>query len=111
MALQDDKPVEAMLEALAPALDALVATTSGHAGHARALPAEALAAAARTAGFADVEAESEPVSALSRARERAGAGGAVLVTGSLYLLERLRASRAGGPLACPAGGASGACSR
>jgi dihydrofolate synthase/folylpolyglutamate synthase len=81
-----------MLRALAPALDALVATTSGHAGHARALPAEALAAAARTAGFADVEAEPDPGAALARARERAGAGGAVLVTGSLYLLERLRAT-------------------
>ena len=92
VALQDDKPVEAMLWALAPALDALVATTSGHAGHARALPAEALAAAARTAGFADVEAEPDPGAAFARARERAGAGGAVLVTGSLYLLERLRAT-------------------
>jgi dihydrofolate synthase/folylpolyglutamate synthase len=92
VALQDDKPVGAMLGALAPALDALVATTSGHAGHARALPAEALAGAARTAGFADVEAEPDPVAALARARERAGVGGAVLVTGSLYLLERLRAT-------------------
>jgi dihydrofolate synthase / folylpolyglutamate synthase len=92
VALQDDKPLEAMLGALAPALDALVATTSGHAGHARALPAEALAAAARTAGFADVEALPDPGAALARARERAGAGGAVLVTGSLYLLERLRAT-------------------
>jgi dihydrofolate synthase / folylpolyglutamate synthase len=92
VALQDDKPVAAMLEALAPALDVLVATSSGHAGHARALPAEALAAAARIAGFGDVVAEPEPVTALARARERAGAGGAVVVTGSLYLLERLRAT-------------------
>jgi dihydrofolate synthase/folylpolyglutamate synthase len=92
VALQDDKPLEEMLGTLAPALDALVATTSGHAGHARALPAEALAAAARTAGFADAEAEPDPGAALARARERAGAGGAVIVTGSLYLLERLRAT-------------------
>jgi dihydrofolate synthase/folylpolyglutamate synthase len=92
VALQDDKPVEAMLGALAPALDALVATMSGHAGHARALPAEALSVAARAAGFADVEIEPDPGAALARARERAGAGGAVLVTGSLYLLERLRAT-------------------
>ena len=40
----------------------------------------------------DATAEAEPFIALSRARERAGAGGAVLVTGSLYLLERLRAA-------------------
>jgi folylpolyglutamate synthase/dihydropteroate synthase len=80
-----------MLAALAPALDALVATTSGHAGHARALPAEALATAARAAGVVDVVAEPDPHAALARARERAGARGAVVVTGSLYLLERLRA--------------------
>jgi dihydrofolate synthase/folylpolyglutamate synthase len=91
VALQDDKPVAAMLGALAPALDALVATTSGHAGHARALPAEALAGAARTAGFSDLVIEPDPHAALARARERAGAGGAVVVTGSLYLLERVRA--------------------
>jgi dihydrofolate synthase / folylpolyglutamate synthase len=90
--LQDDKPLVPMLEALAPALDALIATTSGHAGHARALPAQVLAEAARAAGIGEVMAESEPFIALSRARERAGAGGAVLVTGSLYLLERLRAT-------------------
>jgi dihydrofolate synthase/folylpolyglutamate synthase len=89
--LQDDKPIEAMLGALVPALDALVATSSGHAGHARALPAEALAAAARAAGSGDVLTEPDPLAALARARERAGAGGAVVVTGSLYLLERLRA--------------------
>jgi dihydrofolate synthase/folylpolyglutamate synthase len=92
VALQADKPAAAMLEALAPALDALIATTSGHEGHARALPAQALAEAARSAGMGEVMAESEPFIALSRARERAGAGGAVLVTGSLYLLERLRAA-------------------
>jgi dihydrofolate synthase/folylpolyglutamate synthase len=90
LAVQDDKPVQAMLASLAPALDALVATSSGHAGHARALPAAELAAAARAAGFADVAAEPDPAVAFTRARERAGAGGAVLVAGSLYLLERLR---------------------
>jgi folylpolyglutamate synthase/dihydropteroate synthase len=81
-----------MLAALAPALDSLVATTSGHAGHARAVPAQALADAARAAGFAHVTAEAEAFIALARARDRAGAAGAVLVTGSLYLLERLRAA-------------------
>ena len=92
LALQDDKPVEAILAALAPVLDSLVATTSGHAGHARAVPAGALADAARAVGFPHATAEAEPFIALSRARERAGDGGAVLVTGSLYLLERLRAA-------------------
>jgi folylpolyglutamate synthase/dihydropteroate synthase len=92
IALQDDKPMEAMLAALAPALDSLVATTSGHTGHARGVPAQTLSDAARTAAFPHVTAEPEPFIALSRARERAGDGGAVLVTGSLYLLERLRAA-------------------
>jgi folylpolyglutamate synthase/dihydropteroate synthase len=81
-----------MLRALAPALEALVATSSGHSGHARALPADELAAAARTAGFRDVVAEPEAAAALARARRRAGTNGAVVVTGSLYLLERLRAA-------------------
>ncbi len=92
VAFQDDKPVAAMLEALAPALDAIIVTTSGHAGHSRAKPVQALADAARAAGFQDVFAEAEPFIALSRARERAGERGAVVVTGSLYLLERLRAA-------------------
>jgi folylpolyglutamate synthase/dihydropteroate synthase len=92
IALQDDKPLEAMLEALAPALDALVATTSGYAGHARPLPADAVAAAALAAGLPDVVAEPDPHAALARARKRAGTGGAVIVTGSLYLLERVRAT-------------------
>jgi folylpolyglutamate synthase/dihydropteroate synthase len=81
-----------MLSELAPSLDALVATTSGHAGHAVALPAEALVAAARDAGFGDVVAEPDPLAALALARRRAGPGGAVVVAGSLYLLERLRAA-------------------
>ncbi len=92
VALQEDKPIAAMLEALAPALDALIATTSGHTGHARALPVQELADAARAAGFADVLAEAEPFIALAQARERAAPKGAVVVTGSLYLLERLRAA-------------------
>jgi dihydrofolate synthase / folylpolyglutamate synthase len=92
LALQEDKPLAAMLDAFVPALDVLVATTSGHAGHAVALPAEALAAAAREAGFGDVVAEPDPLAALALARSRAGAGGAVVVAGSLYLLERLRAA-------------------
>jgi dihydrofolate synthase / folylpolyglutamate synthase len=92
VAFQDDKPIAAMLEALAPALDAVFVTTSGHAGHSRAQPVQALADAARAAGFHDVFAEAEPFIALARARERAGARGAVVVTGSLYLLERVRAA-------------------
>jgi dihydrofolate synthase/folylpolyglutamate synthase len=92
VALQEDKPLAAMLGALAPVLDVLVATSSGHSGHSRALPAEAVAEAARAAGLGEVVVEPDPHAALALARSRAGAGGAVLVTGSLYLLERLRAA-------------------
>ncbi|MDX6619719.1 MAG: dihydrofolate synthase / folylpolyglutamate synthase [Gaiellales bacterium] len=90
LALQEDKPLAAILAAFAPVLDALVATTSAHTGHSLALPAEELAAAALAAGFADVAAEPDPLAALTAARARAGPAGAVVVAGSLYLLERLR---------------------
>jgi dihydrofolate synthase/folylpolyglutamate synthase len=80
-----DKRPEEMLRALTPLGDTLVATTSGNA---RALPAEALAEVARP-HFARVEIEGDPAVAVARARSLAGRDGAVLVTGSLYLLAAL----------------------
>jgi dihydrofolate synthase / folylpolyglutamate synthase len=80
-----DKDAEAMLAALARAGDTLVATASHSA---RALPAEELAACARPF-FERVEAVGDPAAALARGRELAGEHGAVLVTGSLYLLADL----------------------
>jgi folylpolyglutamate synthase/dihydropteroate synthase len=76
-----------MLEALSVLGSTLVATesTSG-----RALPAVELAALA-SAHFERVVAEPEPSAARARALELAGPGGAVLVTGSLYLLADLSA--------------------
>jgi folylpolyglutamate synthase/dihydropteroate synthase len=59
-----------------------VATSSSNP---RALPAGELAALARV----PAEAVDDPFKALARARELAGPGGAVLVTGSLYLLQDL----------------------
>jgi dihydrofolate synthase/folylpolyglutamate synthase len=80
-----DKDVDAMLEALATAGRALVATSSGSA---RALPADELAT--RAAPFFEaVESVGDPGEALALARELAGDDGAVLVTGSLYLLADL----------------------
>ena len=71
VALQDDKPIAAMLEALAPALDALIVTTSAHAGHARA-PARRGARERRAPrASATSSAEAEPFIALARARDRA----------------------------------------
>jgi dihydrofolate synthase/folylpolyglutamate synthase len=80
-----DKDAEAMLRLLAEAGQALVATSSGSV---RALSAAELACLAEPL-FERVEAVADPKRALARARELASADGAVLVTGSLYLLADL----------------------
>ena len=82
-----DKNVDAMLRALSTVGETLVATRSANA---RALPADELAARARP-HFAQVEAVADPVEAVDRAHGLAGPEGAVLVTGSLYLLAELSA--------------------
>lgn len=87
IAVLADKDVAGVLAALAPSLDVVVATDSGSD---RALPAAALAEAARAAGVEAVV-ESDPAVALERARARAGAEGAVVITGSLTLLAALAA--------------------
>ena len=74
-----------MLRGLTAVGTTFVATRSSNA---RALPAEELAALAAP-HFSCVEAVSDPVAALGRARSLAGPGGAILVTGSLYLLADL----------------------
>jgi folylpolyglutamate synthase/dihydropteroate synthase len=76
-----------MLAALAAVADTLVATRSTNT---RALPADELAALAG-GRFGQIEVEPEPERALARGRELAGPGGALLVTGSLYLLADLYA--------------------
>jgi len=80
-----DKDAEQMLRALTAVGDTLVATRSTNP---RALGAEELAALAAP-HFARVEAVPAPEQAVERARSLAGPGGAVLVTGSLYLLADL----------------------
>jgi dihydrofolate synthase/folylpolyglutamate synthase len=84
-----DKDTDGMLAALSALGDTLVATTSGNT---RALPSGELARRARRF-FAQTEAFPDPVAALAFARERAGGDGAVLVTGSLYLLADLASLR------------------
>ena len=84
LALQDDKPVDAMLAELRPAVDRIIGTESGHTGHARSLPAARISELARP----------DPSDALAEARRLAGTTGAVIVCGSLYLLARLRAEGA-----------------
>ncbi len=80
-----DKDAEAMLSKLAQAGTTLVATSSGSA---RALEAGELARRAAPF-FGSVEVVDDPGDAFARARELAGGEGAVLVTGSLYLLADL----------------------
>lgn len=82
----DDKDLDAMVAALVPVCRALVATRSSHP---RAVDPEGLAAAARAAGLA-AEAIDQPVRAVDHACGQAGPRGAVLVTGSLYLLSDVR---------------------
>jgi dihydrofolate synthase/folylpolyglutamate synthase len=84
--LRDKRP-GMMLEALSVLGPTLVATESTNG---RALPAAELAALA-SGHFQRVETEPEPTAARARAVELAGAGGALLVTGSLYLLADLSA--------------------
>jgi dihydrofolate synthase / folylpolyglutamate synthase len=89
VSILDDKDAAGMLAALSALGRRLVATGSSSP---RSLPAEELAALGREF-FDEVEVMPEPVSALARAREIAGAEGAVLVTGSLYLLMDLASVR------------------
>jgi dihydrofolate synthase / folylpolyglutamate synthase len=84
-----EKDVERMLAAFSALGDRVVATSSGHP---RALPAAELARRAESF-FADVRTVPDPVEAVERARELAGPDGALLVSGSLYLLAVLAAVR------------------
>jgi folylpolyglutamate synthase/dihydropteroate synthase len=80
-----------MLAAFSVLGDQFVATTSSNA---RALDAEDLGMLARPY-YENVEVVEDPVHALAFARRTAGPEGAVLVTGSLYLLADLASVRSG----------------
>jgi dihydrofolate synthase/folylpolyglutamate synthase len=80
---------EKMLAALSAVGEALVATRSSNP---RALPAAELERIG-SEYFDHVERVEAPAEAVARARELAGAAGAVLVTGSLYLLADLARAR------------------
>jgi dihydrofolate synthase / folylpolyglutamate synthase len=82
-----DKDATRMLAGLSALGDTMVATTSSNS---RSLPVDELARMAAER-FRIVEAVAEPAEARARARELAGPDGAVLVTGSLYLLADLHA--------------------
>jgi dihydrofolate synthase/folylpolyglutamate synthase len=91
----DDKDADGMLAAFAALGETFVATRSSNP---RALAAVVLADRAR-ARFAVVDAVDDPAEALTRGRELAARDGAVLVTGSLYLLADLFAAD---PVSAPA---------
>jgi dihydrofolate synthase/folylpolyglutamate synthase len=83
-----DKDVDGMLAAFSALGETLVATASTNA---RAVPAQELARRAEPF-FATVGDVADPAEALATARDLAGPGGAVLVSGSLYLLSALAAA-------------------
>jgi dihydrofolate synthase/folylpolyglutamate synthase len=84
-----DKNAEGMLAALSALGDTFVATASANT---RSLSAEELATLARR-WFERTETERDPGDAVAHARSIAGPEGAVLVTGSLYLLTDLAERR------------------
>jgi dihydrofolate synthase/folylpolyglutamate synthase len=89
----EDKDAAGILAAIRPLCEAAVFTRSSRPG---ALPPAVLESLWGQLGGGDAEVVPDPVEAVARARERAGAQGAVLVTGSIYLLAEL-AGRARAP--------------
>jgi dihydrofolate synthase/folylpolyglutamate synthase len=88
-AILRDKDADGMLAALSALGDTLVATESSNT---RVLPADEIARLG-SRWFPRTERERDPAAALAAARAIAGPDGAVLVTGSLYLLADLAAPR------------------
>jgi dihydrofolate synthase / folylpolyglutamate synthase len=86
LSVLDDKDAAGMLAALAPRCAAAVFTRSSHSS---ALPPAVLESLWRQVGGPEAEIVADPVAALERGRTVAGERGAVLVTGSIYLLSDL----------------------
>jgi dihydrofolate synthase/folylpolyglutamate synthase len=82
----EDKDAADMLVPLLPLADHLVFTRCANP---RALPPATLESLAQQLSGPRAEIVAEPVAALERARELAGAAGAVLATGSIYLIADL----------------------
>jgi dihydrofolate synthase/folylpolyglutamate synthase len=86
MSVLDDKDASTMLAILLPAFGAVVFTRSSRRD---ALPPATLESLARQHGGPPVHLAPSPRAALDIARELAGAQGAIVVTGSIYLLSDL----------------------
>ena len=82
----DDKDAATMLSALLPGMTHVVFTRCANP---RALPPATLVTLAEKLGGPPADAVAEPRDALARARDLAGPGGAVLATGSIYLIADL----------------------
>jgi dihydrofolate synthase/folylpolyglutamate synthase len=90
MSVLDDKNASEMLATLLPVLDRIVFTSSSHRS---ALPPATLESLARQLAGPPAEIEPAPAAALAHARALAGRDGAVVVTGSIYLLSDLARER------------------
>jgi dihydrofolate synthase/folylpolyglutamate synthase len=89
----DDKDAAAMLQAILPLCSAVVFTRSANP---RSLPPATLAAlSAQVGGPVDTECVADPRAAVARAVSMAGPDGAVIATGSIYLIADLVRERAG----------------
>jgi dihydrofolate synthase/folylpolyglutamate synthase len=82
----DDKDAAGMLSALLPVCQAAVFTRSANP---RSLPPATLEALAAQLGGPPAECVADPRAAVERARELAGPDGAVIATGSIYLIADL----------------------
>jgi dihydrofolate synthase/folylpolyglutamate synthase len=89
LGVMGDKDVEAMVAALGDRIESVVTTA---AQGERAIPAAQLAGRVAAVLNLPVEAGGDPPAALEVARSLAGEEGAVLVTGSLYLVGEVRAA-------------------
>ena len=86
IAVLDDKDAAGMLRELLPAFDRVVFTRSGHP---RSLPPATLMTLCEQLGGPPAEVVPDAHAAVGRARELAGADGAVLATGSIYFIAEL----------------------
>jgi dihydrofolate synthase/folylpolyglutamate synthase len=86
VSILDDKDAAAMLQALIPHTAHIVCTSNANP---RALSPATLQSLARQLGFEAVSAERDPRAAVAAARVRSGPAGAVLATGSIYLIADL----------------------
>ncbi len=89
LAAMDDKDVAGIVRAYASSARRFFATAVGSP---RAIPPHLLARRVAAAGGSAAEPVPGPLTALRRARQAAGEGGLVLVTGSVYLAGEIRAA-------------------